>query len=78
MKSYIFWYIMLCLQPTVTLISCLAYSSILQMEATCSSETSVDVQRTKRRYVPEESSSYQPDDDIIRSKHVLDVTFIKK
>jgi hypothetical protein len=35
------------------LVSCLAYSSTLKMEATCSSETSVDFQRTTRRYIPE-------------------------
>jgi hypothetical protein len=32
---------------------CLAYSSILQMEAACSSETTVDFQPITRRYVPE-------------------------
>jgi hypothetical protein len=37
---------------TSTLVSCLAYSSILELEATCSSETSVDFQLTKRRYTP--------------------------
>jgi hypothetical protein len=38
----------LCLPP--------AYSSTLKMGATCSSVTSVDFQRTTRRYIPEESS----------------------
>jgi hypothetical protein len=32
---------------------CLSYSSALKMEATCSSETSVDFQLTIRRYIPE-------------------------
>jgi hypothetical protein len=36
-----------------SLISCLAYST-LNIEATCYSETSVDFQRTTRRYIPEE------------------------
>jgi hypothetical protein len=36
------------------LISCLVYSSILMMEATCSSETSVDFQWTTRRNIPED------------------------
>jgi hypothetical protein len=36
------------------LVSCLAYSPNLKMEATCSSETSVDFQRTTRHYIPEE------------------------
>jgi hypothetical protein len=33
---------------------CLAYSSILKMEAICSSETSVDFQQTTRRYISED------------------------
>jgi hypothetical protein len=36
-----------------TLVSCLAYSSTLKMEATCSFETSVDFLRATRRYIPE-------------------------
>jgi hypothetical protein len=36
------------------LVSCLAYSSIMKMEAKCSSETSVDFQRTTRRYITED------------------------
>jgi hypothetical protein len=44
----------LCLSPAFTLASCLAYSSTLKMEATCLSETSVDFQRTTRRYIPED------------------------
>jgi hypothetical protein len=34
------------------LVYCLDYSSTLKMEAKCSSETSFDIQRTTRRYVP--------------------------
>jgi hypothetical protein len=34
------------------LVSCLAYSSTLKMETTCSSETSVDFHRTTLRYIP--------------------------
>jgi hypothetical protein len=33
------------------LATCLGYSSILKMEATCSSERLVDIQRTTRRYI---------------------------
>jgi hypothetical protein len=36
------------------LVSFLAYSSTVNMEATCSSETSVEFQRTTRRYIPED------------------------
>jgi hypothetical protein len=38
-----------------TQVSCLAYST-MKMEAICSSETSVDFQRTTRRYIPEDST----------------------
>jgi hypothetical protein len=34
----------------------LAYSSILKMEATCSSETSVATQQTSRRHIPEDDT----------------------
>jgi hypothetical protein len=36
------------------MLSRLAYSSAMKMEATCSSETSVDFRRTTRRYIPED------------------------
>jgi hypothetical protein len=36
------------------MVSCSAYSSTLKMEATCFSETSVDFQRTTRRYITED------------------------
>jgi hypothetical protein len=38
------------------LVSCLAYST-LKMEAICSSETSIDFQRTTRRYIPEDRTT---------------------
>jgi hypothetical protein len=34
-----------------TLVSCSAYSLTMKVEAICSSETSVDFQRTTRRYI---------------------------
>jgi hypothetical protein len=44
-----------CLLATCfTLISCLAHSSALKMEATYSSETPVDLQRTIWHYIPED------------------------
>jgi hypothetical protein len=43
-------------ENALTLVSCLAYSSTLKMEAKCFSETLVDFQRTTRRYIPEDSS----------------------
>jgi hypothetical protein len=44
----------LCLPPAFTLVSCLVYASTLKMEMTCSSETSVELQLTTWRYVPED------------------------
>jgi hypothetical protein len=43
-------------QAELCLISCLAYASNLKIEATCSSETSVDFERTTRRYIPEDKT----------------------
>jgi hypothetical protein len=40
------------------LVSFLAYSSTLKIEAACFSETSVDFQRTTRRYIPEDRPLY--------------------
>jgi hypothetical protein len=37
--------------------SCLAYSAAQEMAVTCSSETSVDLQQTTERYVPEDGTS---------------------
>jgi hypothetical protein len=44
---------MLSFPPAFTLFSCLVYSSTLKMEATCSA-TSVNFERTARRYIPED------------------------
>jgi hypothetical protein len=41
-------------RPAFTLISCMAYSSTLKMEAEYSSEKSVDFQRTTPSYIPED------------------------
>jgi hypothetical protein len=38
----------------LTLVSCLVYSSILKIYATCSSETSVDFQWTTQCHIPED------------------------
>jgi hypothetical protein len=40
------------LAACLLLVSCLAYASALKVEATYSSETSVDFQRTTQRYNP--------------------------
>jgi ABC-type multidrug transport system permease subunit len=56
MKSSTFWDITsfsplnVCLLPAFTLVSSLVYSLILKIEATCSSETSVDFQRTAPQF----------------------------
>jgi hypothetical protein len=44
----------LCLPPAFTLVSCSAYFSTPKMGAPCSSEMSVDFQRTTRRYITED------------------------
>jgi hypothetical protein len=41
------------------IISCLAYSSTLKMEAVCSSETSVDLHWTTRRYIPKDTTLHK-------------------
>jgi hypothetical protein len=57
-----------------TLASCLAYSSILKMGATISSETSADFQQNTQRYAPEDItypiSSSSPDYRIACYKRV--------
>jgi hypothetical protein len=47
-----------CLTSAFTLVSCLAYSSTQKIEATCSSETSTEFQRTTQHYVPEAVSPH--------------------
>jgi hypothetical protein len=42
---------LLCLPPAFTLVFCLAYSSNLKMKTICSSEKSVEFQRSTRRYI---------------------------
>jgi hypothetical protein len=57
MKSINFWDITPCSPLSFSLLACCfladLISSILKMEAICSSETSVESQWTKRRYIPE-------------------------
>jgi hypothetical protein len=40
--------------PTITLVSCSAYSSTLKMEVACSTETLIDFEWITRRYIPED------------------------
>jgi hypothetical protein len=61
-------YLLLCLPPAFTLVSCTAYSSTLKIEAICSSETSVHVQRATRRYIPGESTL--PETNCLNTKEV--------
>jgi hypothetical protein len=46
----------LSLSPAFTPVSFLAYLWIMQMEATCFSETSDDFKRTTLRYIPEDET----------------------
>jgi hypothetical protein len=63
----------LCLPPLLatrfSLVSCLSYSLTLIMEAICSSEASVDLQRTPRRYIPEDRTLY--DSKIILNQYTI-------
>jgi hypothetical protein len=43
-----------CLPPASTPVSCAVFSSSLKIEAIRSADTSVDFQRTTRRYIPED------------------------
>jgi hypothetical protein len=52
--------IFLHLQHAFTPASCLAYVSPLKMEAIYSSETSDDLQRTTRNYIPQERTLHFP------------------
>jgi hypothetical protein len=49
------------------LVSCLAYSSTLKMEATCSSETSVNFQHITCRYIPEDTTLHNHCYEILES-----------
>jgi hypothetical protein len=49
-------YLLLCLPPAFTLVSCLAYFSTLKIETICSFETSVGSQWTTWRYIPEDGT----------------------
>jgi hypothetical protein len=49
------------------LVSCLTYSPTLKMEATFSSKTSVDFQRTTRRYIPEDSTLHDQSCENLKS-----------
>jgi hypothetical protein len=51
-----YYYAEPCLSPAFGLVSCSAYSSTLKMEAICTSDTSVDFQRTTRHCIPEDST----------------------
>jgi hypothetical protein len=50
---------LLCLPLAFTLVTCSIYSSTLKMEAIYFSETSVDIQRTTRRYIPEDGTLHK-------------------
>jgi hypothetical protein len=44
------------LAPTSFYVDILVFHSVLKMEATCSSETSIELQRTARHYIPEDGT----------------------
>jgi hypothetical protein len=60
-----------CLPPEFRLVSCSDYSSTLKMEAVCSSETSVDFQRTTRRYIPQDRTLHNHRCENLKSYTVI-------
>jgi hypothetical protein len=68
----------LCLPCAFTQVCCLAYSSALKMEAISSSETSVDTQRTTRRYIPEDCTLHNHRCENLESyKELVTLNFIQ-
>jgi hypothetical protein len=64
------------LPPAFTLVSCFAYYSTLKMDATCSSETSVDFQQTTRCYIPEDRTLHNHCCENLKSYSTLSVCWI--
>jgi hypothetical protein len=59
------------------LVSCLAYSSTLNMEAKYSFETSVDFQRTKWRYIPEDRNLHNHRSENLKPYKFTDVSEVR-
>jgi hypothetical protein len=59
--------------PAFTLLSCSTYFSTLKMEATCSSRTSIDFQRTTRRYIPEDRTLHTAQRRIIPWQWIMNL-----
>jgi hypothetical protein len=53
------------------LVSCLAYSLTLKVETIRSSETSIDFQRTERRYIPDDSTLYNHRCEYLKSYKLI-------
>jgi hypothetical protein len=60
------------LSPPFTLVYCSAYFFTLKMEAVCPSDTSVNTQRTTRRYIPQDGTLQVP--SIVSPLYWLDWT----
>jgi hypothetical protein len=62
----------------------LAYSSALKLEATCSSETSVDIQRTICRYILEERTLLKkefvhfPPNSVFKRFYFIGFSYLKR
>jgi hypothetical protein len=55
------------LTQAFTLVSFLAYSSVLKMDTIFSSETSVDFQRITRHYIPEDITDHNRQSENLKS-----------
>jgi hypothetical protein len=63
-----------CSSLKVMFVSCLAYFSTQKMEVTCSTETSIDFQRTTGRYITEDRTLHNHRcDNFISSRMMIDV-----
>jgi hypothetical protein len=60
-------------KPASKQVATSAYFSTPKMEAICSSETSVDFQRTTRRYIPEDSSLHNHRCEYLKSYAFLSI-----
>jgi hypothetical protein len=62
----------------VMLVSCLTYSLTLKMEATCSSKTSDDFQRTTQRYIPEDRTHHNDHCENLKTCRRLDTSWFSQ
>jgi hypothetical protein len=65
-----------CLPPACGLVLAEIISSTLKMEAICSSETSVEIQQTTRRHIPEDDTLHNHRCENLKS-YLISVVFLE-